>query len=537
MNRILILLYILIVSLALSSQNNMDIIAQFQGEHHTAKFGMSMASLDFNHDGFIDLVVGSPSYGYVYGSSPSRGKVYIYYGGTTFNSDTPASVTLEGTYNGATGWKILEVYNVGDINGDGFDDLCIRDYAPWSTWEQRLMYFYGGISNLSNPDFVMNISSNTDIGLVNKLGDVNGDGFEDVGLSFSITGQHISFSVLMGGNLIENLVMTYPYYQSVGGGMFTLGGIGDINNDGYADFTIAYTDNDPYTGYHLINIYYGNSTGVFSAPQTLIQTQDPITKVSKALGDINNDGFDDFMGYLSNNGTHVWLGSRNLNVSTPSFNLTPGWTGDETSRTLMHGDFNNDGYEDVVGASYHLREADVYLGRAIPNGTSDLIVHQYLHSNFGFSIATGDFNADGYCDIAIAASHEDTSWPTGTFYGFVFIYGGNALLADTTVENEDEYISTPNISKWDIVLSPNPFTHNATQFNIKFIGSGYKHASNLKADVYDIKGRKVFSKSIPNNKLREENWKIALKDINPGIYILNISDQYNKLNSSKFTIE
>jgi len=511
----------IIVSIRLNAQNNMNIIAQFQGEHHGSCFGMSMASIDFNHDGYCDLVVSSPGWGYQYPgtTSPSKGKVYIYYGGPTFNSSTPASVTLEGTFNGTTGWQILEVYNVGDINGDGFNDLCIRDYAPWSTWERRLMFFYGGISDLNNPDYIMNISSDTDIGFVNKLGDVNGDGFDDVGLTYSITGQYLTFSILMGGSLTENIIMTYSWYQAVGGGLFSLSGIGDINNDGYADFTIAYTNNDPNTGYHLINIYYGNSTGVFTNPQTLIQTQEPITKVSKPLGDMNNDGYDDFMGYTSNYGTHVWLGSDNLNTVIPSFNLTPGWTGGETSRSLVHGDFNNDGYEDVVGASYNQREAAVFLGGAIPNGTSDLIIHRYIYENFGFSLAAGDFNADGFCDVAIAASHEYSPWPAGTFYGFVFVYGGNAELADTTVSNEDN--SIPSCDKGiKVTISPNPCS---VPNNIKLQIDGLDKNEIGNLEIYNIKGQRVFLVTDIKFSAKSSNNTIQLVNMPSGLYLVRIS--------------
>lgn len=513
----------IIVSIRLNSQNNMNIIAQFQGEHHTSKFGMSMVSLDFNHDGYIDLIVGSPSYGYVYGSSPSRGKVYIYYGGPTFNSSTPASVTLEGTYNGTTGIRLNNVINVGDVSGDGYDDLYIyaTDYGAPSSQVQRLMFFYGGTSNLNTPDHIIYFPQNTNIVYLNKLGDVNGDSFDDIGITYYITGQSRVFSIYIGGSFTENVIMTYSYYLSIG--MCAVSGIGDINNDGYADFTIAYTNNDPNTGYHLINIYYGNSTGVFTNPQTLIQTQEPITKVSKPLGDMNNDGYDDFMGYLSNNGTHVWLGSNNLNTVIPSFNLSPGWTGDETSRTLVHGDFNNDGYEDVAGASYYLREADVYLGRAIPNGASDLMIHQYTYENFGMGITTGDFNADGYCDLAIAAPLENSPWPTGTFYGFVFVYGGNAELADTTVSNEDNTI--PSCDKGiKVTISPNPCS---VPYNIKLQIDGLDKNEIGSVEIYNIKGQSVFQLKEITFTAKSSLHTIPFQQMTSGLYLchLRLSDQ------------
>jgi hypothetical protein len=503
------------------AQNSMNIIAQFQGENHGSCFGMSMTSLDFNHDGYCDLVISSPGWGYIYPgtTSPSKGKVYIYYGGPNFNSSSPASVTLEGTYNGTTGIRLNNVINVGDINGDGFDDLYIygTDYGAPSNQVQRLMFFLGGTSNLDTPDHIIYIPQNTSISFLNKLGDVNGDGFDDIGYTYYNTGQYLVFSIIMGGSFVENVVMTYSYYLA--SGLFTLSGIGDINNDGYADFTIAYTNDDPNTGYHLITIYYGNNTGVFTNFQTLIQTQQPITKISKPLGDMNNDGYDDFMGYISNAGTHVWLGSNNINMNTPSFNLTPGWTGDETSRTLVHGDFNNDGYEDVAGASYTLREADVYLGRAIPNGTSDLMIHQYLYENFGHSLATGDYNADGYCDLAIAASHEDSPWPTGTFYGFVFVYGGNAELADTTVANEDDSIPIPD-TEIKVTISPNPCSVTSRTITFRLDGLDKNDIGSI--EIYNIKGQRVFQETGVEFSAKTSLNAIQLMNMTSGLYLCHI---------------
>ncbi len=78
--------------------NDMPLLAQLQGEHNMSSFGYSIISLDFNHDGYDDLVVYSMAYGYQYQQSASRGKVYIYYGGPGFSSASEPAITLEGDY-------------------------------------------------------------------------------------------------------------------------------------------------------------------------------------------------------------------------------------------------------------------------------------------------------------------------------------------------------------------------------------------------------------------------------------------------------
>ena len=81
-NRFILAFFLLVMPVyVIHALNDMPLLAQLQGEHNMSSFGFMIKSLDFNHDGFDDLVVYSASYGYQYQQSPSRGKVYIYYGG------------------------------------------------------------------------------------------------------------------------------------------------------------------------------------------------------------------------------------------------------------------------------------------------------------------------------------------------------------------------------------------------------------------------------------------------------------------------
>jgi len=155
--------------------NNMSVIAAFEGEHFTSGYGTSIASLDFNHDGYEDLIVAALFFGYASGQSASRGKVYLYYGGPSFSSNTPASITLEGNFNGTSGRQILTVHNVGDVNGDGFDDLCVYDDAPRYEADQRLMIFYGGTMNLDTPDLIRYYPYTTNVTYITRVQDVDGD--------------------------------------------------------------------------------------------------------------------------------------------------------------------------------------------------------------------------------------------------------------------------------------------------------------------------------------------------------------------------
>ena len=155
-------------------------------------------SLDFNHDGFDDLVVYSASYGYQYQQSPSRGKVYIYFGGPGFSSASEPDISLEGDYPEGELRLISSIRNPGDVNGDGFDDLIIGDRNPDVPGSVRYMFYFGGTSDLTNPDRIEYPQPGESFATLHELGDVDGDGFGDVGICYQIN-YYTYFDIMWGG--------------------------------------------------------------------------------------------------------------------------------------------------------------------------------------------------------------------------------------------------------------------------------------------------------------------------------------------------
>ena len=526
--------YILVLTLLgvlfspLFAINDMSVIAEFQGEHHRSGYGFTIESLDFNHDGYEDLIVSSRFYGYVEGESGSRGKVYVYYGGPDFNSDTSPSVTLEGTNT----MIIYDIFNVGDINGDGYEDLCIYDGPifpssfPPPNENPRLRFYYGGNDSLDNPDHVIAFPYNALIQSVSNIGDFDGDSFSDVGLHYILRQPYIKkFTIMWGGELVEQVVQEYAYNNAIS----SISSIGDVNGDGYRDFALGFTDPDPYTGYHMIRIYHGNPERDLSDPDVLIQTQEPITKHSRPIGDVNGDGYDDFMGYYSNVGTHAWLGGLSIDYSTPSFNFIPGWSGDESSRCLKYGDLNGDGFDDVIGTNYHERKFSVWMGSEQMNGTSDLIISRANFHNFGYSIATGDFNADGFCDVAISAPMREPNSSYTYFPGYLWIYGGNGQLQDTTVANDDPQI--PGMAdQLHISINPNPVRSSDGVALITARNKVPLPVNEGIVSVFNIRGQFVYSAKVPVIQSNMEH-HIALKQFPTGIYLCRVS--FGKISGTK----
>jgi hypothetical protein len=493
------------------AQNSMPVIAEFQGEHHNSKYGYSMVSLDFNHDGYDDLAVGSMSYAYVAGSVAARGKVYIYFGGPGFSSDTPASLTLEGdctSYD--SGRRIWAIYKIGDVSGDGYDDLCVRveDYGE----SMKLLIFYGGTHGLNTPAHVIVLEGYT---AVYPLGDYNGDGLGEMGFNYASTG--MIQSIIWGGSYAEQIVSQgeadISYVQSING-------IGDINSDGYADFTTGFAYTYGSSPYNLIRLYYGNPEGSISDFEIFFQAPVACNDMSKPLGDMNADGYDDFMGYVTTNGMFAWLGGENINNAVPSFNLSPAWFGSPSSRALEFGDFNHDGYSDAVGAEVGYREAVIWLGKQNVNGTADLYLLQHGYENFGYSVVTGDFNADSYDDIAIAASHQNSPHPNGNFPGYVWVYGGNAQLEDTTVANDDPGVP-PAGAGLQVRLSPNPLTTAEGKLTVKIGNTGLASPRQGEIGLYNLKGQRMVSRLIIQDSVSSEHI-LELPKLPSGVYLCRV---------------
>lgn len=159
-----------------------------QGPHRNARYGISVSSAgDVNNDGFDDIVVGADRYtssGIDTISNVGNGGVFIYHGSAT-GLDFNTAFVYEGDIV-ASGLG-LSVSNAGDVNGDGFDDVIAG--APNLSGSSILSMggsyaFYGSAVGLTDQDwFVQSDLMGARFGFsVSGLGDVNGDGVDDVGI-------------------------------------------------------------------------------------------------------------------------------------------------------------------------------------------------------------------------------------------------------------------------------------------------------------------------------------------------------------------
>ena len=241
---------------------------------------------------------------------------------------------------------------------------------------------------------------------------------------------------------------------------------GDFNGDGWPDVAVGVPSEDYEVTVIVwvedvgaVQVIYGNADGpdtdhqqFFTQNNTGVETNEADDAFGYALaaGDFNGDGYDDLAigvpdedketesGVITNTGAVLAVyGSPSglLLTSTQQLdNLYPE-TDAHAGRSLAAGDFDGDGYDDLVvgapGASANgVSDAgaiDVWYGRSVSLG-DPIRWHDgnpEPSDEFGHTLTTGDFNGDGYEDAAVGAPLEDVGTQADDAGAVTIIYGSS----------------------------------------------------------------------------------------------------------------
>ena len=372
-----------------------------------ARHGTSVAGVgDIRADGFSDLIVGVPLFN---GAQTDSGQVVFYEGGATgFRSGGPTSAAAAIEHLGEDTFARFGtvVASAGDVNSDGYDDLIVG--APYFDLgemdEGAAFVFHGGPNGITatsptqaNRTLESNLSF-SEFGRAVSSADLNGDGYSDV-----IVGSFGAAYVFNGS--ASGVVGTSPatattVLTSESGFFFgwSAASAGDVNADGFPDLMVGSADyqTSPFD-FGAVFIYHGRATSIPSGNTSVAATR--------------------------------------LEADAPQ-------SGTFAASVASAGDFNGDGYGDVVVGEPGFGSGTAFLATGGPAGVASgsILSRTQIFSTSGFgweigkSVASaGDLNGDGFGDLVVGApSYTGTQSFEGAAF---FVYGEASVDSEYQVDS------------------------------------------------------------------------------------------------------
>lgn len=309
---------------------------------------------DMDNDGDLDLVIGRDN---------AADWTYLNNGSGTFALNATSTLTEQTT----------------DIAFADFTNDGAMDYISASYNEENRVFINNGKGTFVLTSNTTEETSTYDI----AVGDFDNDGDMDL---------------LEGNNNDTGRLGYNRIYMNDGAGTFTLTwnsseeddtwsvGVADLDNDGDLDFIVGNYNDSTEPGNN--RVYLNNGSGSFKTGWNSTETDNTY---AIALGDLNNDGFVDFIAgngqWSTNTASRVYL-----NNGDATFNLSWNSSDIDNVRDIEIGDLDNDGDLDFLTGS------TANVTRAYMNSGTGLVwtpVWNSTNADKTTRLVLGDFNGDG----------------------------------------------------------------------------------------------------------------------------------------------
>ena len=331
----------------------------------------------------------------------------------------------------------------GDVDGDGYDDILIGTqwYDNGQLDEGVVWLFPGAPGGPATAPTWFSESDQTDSGHgfnARGVGDVNGDGFDDVAVGAwrwdGAAGADVGRVQVFHGSaagLSPTPDWTDEGTQPGEGLGWNVAGVGDLDADGYGDLLVSAPRwDDAFADSGRLALYMGSSSGLQGSATWTWSAQHAGAELGAGvgslagLGDVNGDGVPDFAagaaGWTEGTQTGagralVWYGMPSGAPDTEIAGTTANWM---LGYSLAGpGDVDGDGFADLLvagpqrGAAGNVLGGIAYLYEGTSGGLNPGPVWSVTGSGIGAccgelgsALATaGDLDADGYADFALGA--------------------------------------------------------------------------------------------------------------------------------------
>jgi hypothetical protein len=358
-------------------------------------------------------------------------ELYLDDGTGTFVRTPPVPAALPVEFN-------FNSWTVGDMDGDGLQDVVGRAGHSWPGTSIQIMWGQGGA--VFGPNQVIDFPN----GFADEfgLGDLNNDGLMDFVVHYDL-----------GGHSLDSYIQTSGRLFFVGGGV-TMPGyairleVRDMTGDGNADVVAHSLD---------VRIYEGTGTGGFTGDGIILPGVEPLAR----FVDVDLDGLVDILTPGEGGPFFNTPGKPAVIFSKADGSQAPPLVVPHAAFPQGTGDLDEDGQLDVFtrevvllgrGDGSFLVPRNLFIGRAV-NGQAGL--------------ALGDIDEDGRVDVvtvtnggpfsgvfgaSLALRESPTSWATPTNISTSNVAGAVALEDLDGDDNLDLIVSHQNGSFTDILL-------------------------------------------------------------------------------------